>query len=46
MQDQVYYDLLCTVEDYFKDASIETVLELVDDTTSKIIRVDTEKDRE
>ena len=41
-----YYDLLCTIEDYFKDTSIETVLELVDDTTCKILRVETEKDRE
>ena len=41
-----YYDLLCTVKDYFIDTSIETVLELVDDTTCKILRVETEKDRE
>ena len=41
-----YYDLLCTVKDYFKDASIETVPELVDDTTCKILRMEMEKDRE
>ena len=41
-----YCDLLCNVKDYFKDTSIETVLELVDDTTCKILRVETEKDRE
>ena len=41
-----YNNLQCTIEDYFKDASIETVFELVDDTTCKILRVETEKDRE
>ena len=41
-----YYDLLCNVEDYFKDTSIETVLELVDDTTCKILWVETAKDRQ
>ena len=41
-----YYDLLCNIEDYFKDASIETVLELVDDTMCKILRVGTGKDRQ
>ena len=38
----IYY----VMSDYFKDASIETVLKLVDDTTCKILRVETEKDRQ
>ena len=41
-----YYNLLCTIQDYFKDASTETVLELVDDTTCKILRMETKKNRE
>ena len=41
-----YYDLLCNIEDYIKDTLIETVLELVDDTTCKILRVETEKEGE
>ena len=40
-----YFDLLCDVEDYYKDASIATVLELIDDTTCKILRVETERER-
>ena len=40
-----YYDLLCEVEDYYKDASVSDVLELIDDTTCKILRVETEKER-
>ena len=32
-----YFDLLCDVEDYYKDASITTVLELIDDTTCKML---------
>ena len=40
-----YYDLLCEVEDYYKDASISDVLELIDDTTCKILRIETEKER-
>ena len=40
-----YFDLLCDVEDYYKDASISTVLELIDDTTCKILRVETEKEK-
>ena len=40
-----YFDLLCDVEDYYKDASIATVLELIDNTTCKILRVETEKER-
>ena len=40
-----YYDLLCDVEDYYKDASISDVLELIDDTTCKILHIETEKER-
>ena len=32
-----YFDLLCNIEDYYKDASIATVLELIDNTTCKIL---------
>ena len=32
-----YFNLVCDVEDYYKDASISTVLELIDDTTYKIL---------
>ena len=42
---QRYFDLLCDIEEYYKDASIATVLELIDDTTCKILRVETEKER-
>ena len=40
-----YYNLLCEVEDYYKDASISDVLELINDTTCKILCVETEKER-
>ena len=40
-----YYDLLCEVEDYYKDASISNVLELINDTTCKILHIKTEKER-
>ena len=40
-----YFDLLCDVEDYYRDASIAAVLELIDDTTCKILRVEMEKER-
>ena len=40
-----YYNLLCDVEDYYKEASISDVLELTDDTTCKILCVETEKER-
>ena len=40
-----YYDLLCEVEDYYKDASVSNALELIDDTTCKIPRIETEKER-
>ena len=40
-----YFDLLCDVEEYYKDASIATVLEFIDDTTCKILQVETEKER-
>ena len=37
-----YYELLSKIEDYFVDASPTAVLELVDDTTCKIMCVETE----
>ena len=40
-----YYDLLCDVENYYKDASISNVLELINNTTCKILCVETEKER-
>ena len=40
-----YFNLLCDVEDYYKDASITTVLEFIDDTTCKILQVEAEKER-
>ena len=40
-----YYDLLCEVEDYYKDASISDVLEPINDTTCKILCIETEKER-
>ena len=40
-----YYDLLCDVDDYYKDASISDVLELINDTTCKILCVETEKEK-
>ena len=40
-----YSEKLSHIEDYFKDASIQGVLDLVDDTTCKIMRVDTEHER-
>ena len=40
-----YYNLLCEVEDYYKDASISDVLELINDTTCKILHIQTEKER-
>ena len=40
-----YYELLVQVEDYFIDASMEAVLELVDDTACKVMRMETERER-
>ena len=40
-----YYELLVQVEDYFSDASTEAVLELVDDTTCKCMRMETERNK-
>ena len=40
-----YYEKLSQIEDYFKDASIQGVLDLVEDTTCKIMTVDTEQER-
>ena len=39
-----YYRLLCDIEDYFKDASTKQVLELIDDTTCKMMRMQTERE--
>ena len=39
-----YYELLVQVEDYFIDASMEEVLELVNDTTCKVMRMETERE--
>ena len=41
-----YYELLVQVEDYFVDTSTEAVLELVDDTTCKCMRMETEREWE
>ena len=41
-----YYDLLCEVEDYFKNASIQGVLDIVDDTMCKMLRMETEHDKQ
>ena len=41
-----YYQKLIKIEDYFKDADKNLVLDLVDDKTCKIIRVETQKDSE
>ena len=41
-----YYQELIQIEDYFKDADKNLVLDLVDNKTSKIIHVETQKDSE
>ena len=41
-----YFKLLCAIEDYFRDASRETILSLIDDTTWMILRVVLAKDDE
>ena len=41
-----YYQELIKIEDYFKDADKNLVLDLVDDKTCKIIHVETQKDSE
>ena len=41
-----YYQELIKIEDYFKEADKNLVLDLVDDKTCKIIRVETQKDSE
>ena len=41
-----YYELLCQVEDYFTNASVEAVLELIDDTKCKMVWMETEFDRQ
>ena len=40
-----YYDLLCEVEDYFQNASIQGVLDIVDNITCKMLRMETEHDK-
>ena len=37
-----HYYLLCDVEDYFKNASIQGVLDIVDDTMCKMLRMEME----
>ena len=39
-----YYQELIQIEDYFKDADKELVLDLIDDKTCKVIHVETQKD--
>ena len=41
-----YYQELIQIEDYFKDADKNLVLDLVDDKTCKVICVETQKDSE
>ena len=41
-----YYQELIQIEDYFKDADKDLVLDLVDDKTCKVICVETQKDIE
>ena len=41
-----YYQELIQIEDYFKDADKDLVLDLVDDKTCKVICVETQKDSE
>ena len=40
-----YYDLLCEVEDYYKDAPVSNALEFTNGTTCKILCIETEKER-
>ena len=39
-----YHHTLCGIEDYFKQADRKLVLELIDDTTCKLLRTTTPKD--
>ena len=41
-----YYELLVQVEDYFLDASMKTVLELINNMTCKCMRMETEREQE
>ena len=41
----IYCNLLCDFEHYYKDSSISDVLELINDTTCKILCIETEKER-
>ena len=39
-----YHHVLCGIEDYFKQADRKFILELIDDTTCKLLRTTTPKD--
>ena len=39
-----YHHSLCIIEDYFKQANRKLILELIDDTTCKLLRTTTPKD--
>ena len=39
-----YHHALCGIEDYFKQANRKLILELIDDTTCKLLRTSTPKD--
>ena len=39
-----YHHALCGIEDYFKQADRKLILELIDDTTCKLLRTATSKD--
>ena len=39
-----YHHFLCIIEDYFKQANRKLILELIDDTTCKLLRTTTPKD--
>ena len=39
-----YHHALCGIEDYFKQANRKLILELIDDTTCKLLRTTTPKD--
>ena len=41
-----YYNELIKIEDYFREANKNLVLDLIDDKTCKIIHVEMEKDSE
>ena len=41
-----YHHALCSIEDYFKDASKAAILDLIDDRSCKMLRVKTAKESE